>query len=245
MHLKRPSHFAADKFAFFPMNNFLPPQADLKYLKITLLSVTAFLTIRYFLSYKRHEQVKKGSFVDWEEIEHDGEIIQEQLSRNYLFFGNEPMDKIRKSFVVIVGLGGVGSHAAVMLARSGIEHIRLIDFDQVTLSSLNRHASATRKDVGISKVLAIKNHLTEIVPHAKIEAFQQLFEINAADDLLSGKPDFVLDCIDNLETKVDLIAYCLRNNIKILASMGAGAKSDPSRIQIADLNDTFEDPLAK
>jgi tRNA threonylcarbamoyladenosine dehydratase len=228
-----------------PMSSFSISQSDAKYLKIAVLSITAFFTVRYFLKYKRHDHIKKSSIVDWDEIENDQEIVQEQLSRNYLFFGDESMDKIRKSFVVIVGLGGVGSHAAVMLARSGVEHIRLIDFDQVTLSSLNRHASATRKDVGISKVLAIKNHLTEIVPHAKIEAFQQLFDINTAQNLLSGKPDFVLDCIDNLETKVDLIAYCLQNKIKILASMGAGAKSDPSRIQIADLSDTFEDPLAK
>lgn len=132
-----------------------------------------------------------------------------------------------------------------MLVRAGVERVRLIDFDQVTLSSLNRHAVATRADVGISKVQAMKNHLLEIVPHAEIDARPQMFSIDFADDLLKGSPDFVLDCIDNLETKIQLIAYCCKHNLKVVASMGAGAKCDPSRVQLADISETYEDPLAK
>jgi tRNA A37 threonylcarbamoyladenosine dehydratase len=132
-----------------------------------------------------------------------------------------------------------------MLVRAGVENIRLIDFDQVTLSSLNRHAVATRADVGIPKVTVMKNHLLSTVPHAKIDSIVKLFRAEDAKELLNGNPDYVLDCIDHLPTKVELIEYCVKNKLKVISSMGAGAKADPSRIQIAGMNDTFEDPLAR
>ncbi|KND03762.1 uncharacterized protein SPPG_01218 [Spizellomyces punctatus DAOM BR117] len=175
----------------------------------------------------------------------DEGLIREQLARNYAFLGEEGVAKIRSSFVIVVGLGGVGSHAAHMLLRSGVEHLRLIDFDQVTLSSLNRHAVATQADVGTPKSTCLKKHFLDIAPHAKIDACMELFNIAAAPELLSGNPDYVLDCIDNLNTKMDLIKYCVDSKIRIISSMGAGAKADPSRIQIADISETFEDPLAR
>ncbi|TPX50448.1 hypothetical protein SeMB42_g02252 [Synchytrium endobioticum] len=172
-------------------------------------------------------------------------LIREQLTRNYSFLGDERMFKIRKSFVIVVGLGGVGSHAAHMLVRSGVERIRLIDFDQVTLSSLNRHAVAIQSDVGMPKATCMKSHLLDIAPHAHIDTRIERFSSDTADTLLSGNPDYVLDCIDNIDTKVELIRYCVTRNLKIVASMGAGAKSDASRVQIADISDTQEDPLAR
>ncbi|KAI9316942.1 hypothetical protein DFJ73DRAFT_635816 [Zopfochytrium polystomum] len=173
------------------------------------------------------------------------ELIREQLSRNYAFFGEEAMKKVRGSFVVVVGVGGVGSHAAHMLMRSGVERIRVIDFDQVTLSSLNRHAVARHSDVGTPKVSCLAKHCREIAPHVSVEVVMELFNLQSAPRLLAGNPDYVLDCIDNIQTKVELIDYCVKNGIRVLASMGAGAKADPSRIQIADISDTFEDPLAR
>ena len=183
-------------------------------------------------------RVKKESHIDWDSFQvtpsmidthkpaekyqsaEYQELVREQLSRNALFLGPEGLEKVRGAFVVVVGLGGVGSHAAHMLVRAGVEKIRLIDFDQVTLSSLNRHAVATRADVGIPKVRAMKQHLLEIVPHSDIQDVVELFNIDVASKLLEGNPDFVLDCIDNLETKIQLIAYCRNHNIKIIASMG-------------------------
>jgi tRNA A37 threonylcarbamoyladenosine dehydratase len=126
-----------------------------------------------------------------------------------------------------------------MLLRSGVQHIRLIDFDQVTLSSLNRHAVATRADVGLAKVEAMKRRLLDILPQANIESCNTLFDKDSASDLLSGNPDFVLDCIDNVNTKVDLLEACVVRGIKVLSSMGSGAKADPTRIQIADISETF------
>ncbi|TPX36178.1 hypothetical protein SmJEL517_g01442 [Synchytrium microbalum] len=170
-------------------------------------------------------------------------LIREQLTRNYSFLGEDRMAKVRKSFVVVIGLGG--SHAAHMLVRSGVERIRLVDFDQVTLSSLNRNAVATQSDVGMPKATCMKSHLLDIAPHAYIDTRIELFSSATAETLLSGNPDYVLDCIDNIDTKVELIHYCMTNNIKIVSSMGAGAKSDASRVQIADISDTQEDPLAR
>jgi len=172
-------------------------------------------------------------------------LMKEQLSRNYAFLGEEGMNKLNDAFVIVVGAGGVGSWAAYMLLRSGVRRIRIIDFDQVTLSSLNRHAVAVRVDVGTPKVNAIKKHLLEVNPSAVIEPLVEMFNEDNASRLLSGSPDFVLDCIDNTQTKLQLLKYCKENSLKVISSMGSGAKADPSRIQIADISETFEDPLAR
>ncbi|KAI8619626.1 hypothetical protein BC830DRAFT_1103319 [Chytriomyces sp. MP71] len=173
------------------------------------------------------------------------ELVREQLSRNYSFLGEEGVAAVRASFVIVVGLGGVGSHAAHMLVRSGVQRIRIIDFDQVSLSSLNRHAVAIHEDVGTSKSGCLKKHFRNIAPQAEVEPIVELFSIDVADRLLSGNPDYVLDCIDNLNTKIDLLKYCHEHKLPVISSMGAGAKADPSRIQIADISDTSEDPLAR
>ncbi|KAL1916916.1 uncharacterized protein VTP21DRAFT_5113 [Calcarisporiella thermophila] len=173
------------------------------------------------------------------------DLIREQLSRNISFLGEEGMQKLRGAFVVVVGAGGVGSWAALMLARSGIGKLRLVDFDQVTLSSLNRHAVATRADVGIPKVEALQKRIAEIAPFVSIEARVELFNKNNAEDIFSGNPDYIIDAIDNIDTKLDLIKYCYDHKLTVISSMGAGAKADPSRIQITDISETLEDPLAR
>ncbi|KAJ2800889.1 hypothetical protein H4R21_003001 [Coemansia helicoidea] len=172
-------------------------------------------------------------------------LVREQLARHYAFLGEDGMAKVRGSFVVVVGAGGVGSWAALMLLRSGVQRIRVVDFDQVTLSSLNRHAAATRANVGIPKVEALRLSFREIAPHARVDARVALFSAETARDLLAGEPDFVLDCIDNMDTKVGLLSYCHEHGIRVISAMGAGMKADPSRVQIADIGDTFEDPLSR
>lgn len=145
----------------------------------------------------------------------------------------------------MVGLGGVGSHCAHMLCRSGVGKLRIIDFDQVTLSSLNRHAVASLEDVGKSKAQVLREKLLSIVPWCNIEAFAEMFIMSQADVLLADKPDFVIDCIDDINTKAELIAYCQLHNLPVITSMGAGGKSDPTRIRIAALSDCINDPLAQ
>ncbi|TFY69591.1 hypothetical protein EVG20_g3087 [Dentipellis fragilis] len=176
---------------------------------------------------------------------YDEELVREQLARNYAFLGEESMKKVRNGKVVIVGCGGVGSWAAVMLARSGVSSIRLVDFDYVALSSLNRHATATLADVGTPKVHCVANALRQIARFVDVDARVELWRDDEdGADLLDGV-DWVIDAIDNIGTKVDLLKYCVQHNIKVFSSMGAGAKTDPTRIQIADLSQTLYDPLAR
>lgn len=175
----------------------------------------------------------------------DESLIREQLSRNYSFLGEEGMTAIRNAFVIVVGAGGVGSWASLMLLRSGVSKLRLIDFDQVSLSSLNRHACATLEDVGRPKVVCCAEKFAQIAPWAKLEAWVELFRGDEAERLLGGNPTYVVDAIDNIDTKVELLRFCAERKIKVISSMGAGAKSDPSRIQISDISVTSEDPLAR
>ena len=175
---------------------------------------------------------------------YDPNIKEELTTRVRSFFGDEKFKILENKFVVVVGLGGVGSHAASMLVRSGIRRIRVIDFDQVTLSSLNRHAVANLGDVGVSKVEAVRRHFQSIVPWCQVEAIAEMFHAENAAELLHGNPDYVLDCIDDVKTKAELLSYCSLNNIKVLTSMGAGGKSDPTRLRIGTLADCVKDPLA-
>jgi tRNA threonylcarbamoyladenosine dehydratase len=125
----------------------------------------------------------------------------------------------------------------------------LIDFDQVTLSSLNRHAVATLADVGTPKVQAIRKRLEAITPWVHFDCRNELFSATSAKSQLSPlhgqNADYVIDAIDNIDSKVALLHYCYSNNIRVVSSMGAGAKSDPTRIFIGDISATTDDPLSK
>ncbi|KAG1474373.1 hypothetical protein G6F56_000397 [Rhizopus delemar] len=112
--------------------------------------------------------------------------IEAQLSKTTEFLGKKGARKVRESYVIVVGAGGVGSWAALMLLRAGVKHIRVIDFDQVTLSSLNRHAVATLEDVGTPKVRCIKKHFNEIAPFVKVDDCIDLLNADNVDDLLGG-----------------------------------------------------------
>lgn len=180
----------------------------------------------------------------------DEELILEQLARNRVFLTPEGLTRLRQSFVVVVGCGGVGSHCVAALARSGVSNIRLIDFDQVTLSSLNRHAVATLADVGTSKVHCLQRRLIAIAPWVKFDLQQEKFEAAVADRILGPwengrRPDFIVDAIDNIETKVELLKYCYDNKLPVISAMGAGCKSDPTRIVVGDIGASRDDGLSR
>lgn len=182
------------------------------------------------------------------------EIRSEQLSRNALYFGEKGMRNIESASVLVVGVGGVGSHTAHMLARAGIGYLRLVDFDQVTLSSLNRHACATLEDVGVPKVYAIKKFLEKICPDKtmlRIDARVQMYTGDPEKDIdLMECPnstkswDVIIDAIDDVPTKANLLAYCVKNKIRAISCMGAGGKSDVTRLHISDIRAASRDPLA-
>lgn len=179
--------------------------------------------------------------------EYDDNLFREQLARNYAFLGEEGMEKLKQQYFVVVGAGGVGSWVVTMLVRSGCRRIRIIDFDQVSLSSLNRHSCAQLSDVGTPKVDCLKQHLLEIAPWCQIEAINELWDKENAERLLfdAGEPTLIVDCIDNIDTKVDLLEYAYKRKIEVISSMGASTKSDPTRINVSDFTMTEEDPLAR
>jgi tRNA A37 threonylcarbamoyladenosine dehydratase len=191
---------------------------------------------------------------------YDPELIAEQLARTAVFLGEVGLQKLRNSFVVVVGLGGVGSHAAASLARSGVGRLRVVDFDQVTLSSLNRHAVAGLGDVGESKVEGFRRWGEGVAPWVRVDARRELcsgenvgallgeWDEEAEGGVREGegrKPDYVVDAIDNVDSKVELLLYCFQHGIKVVSAMGAGCKSDPTRICVGDISQSIEDPLSK
>jgi len=132
-----------------------------------------------------------------------------------------------------------------MLLRAGVGRLRLVDFDQVTLSSLNRHATATRADVGTPKAAALAAAFRGIMPEAAVEPRVAMFTAESAADLLAGPVAYVIDAIDNIGTKVDLLRACAARGLPVVCAAGAGAKADPTRVRLADLASTARDPLAR
>lgn len=217
---------------------------------ITTSLVTAFVVegVRYLITTRNNAPAARYKSKTSPKTEYPEELIEEQLARNIAFLGKQGVDNVRSQNIVIVGAGGVGSWVATMLVRSGVGKIRIIDFDQVTLSSLNRHAVANLQDVGISKVQCLKNHLTQIAPWVQIDVKNQLWNMESADELIFGDnfhPTYIVDCIDNIDTKVDLLTYCCEHGLLVVSSGGAACKSDPSRINIGDISKTEEDPLTR
>ncbi|KAL2621669.1 hypothetical protein R1flu_001874 [Riccia fluitans] len=206
-----------------------------------------FCTIQEGLQCQQYEEIQKRRSLDTSpDLDFiTDDITSEQFTRNTQFYGEEGQKKVHEAMVIVIGLGGVGSHAATMLLRAGVAKLRLIDFDQVSLSSLNRHAVATRADVGTPKALCLQNHFKEIFPECDIDARVQMFDPSTAEEILSGSPDFVLDCIDNIDTKIALLAECVRRGLKVLSATGAGARADPTRIRVADISESSVDPLSR
>ncbi|KAI9492120.1 hypothetical protein BDB00DRAFT_883607 [Zychaea mexicana] len=175
----------------------------------------------------------------------DETLIDEQLARNIAFLGKEGVQRVRQAFVIVVGVGSVGSWVALMLLRSGVQHLRLIDPKRLNRRNMAYHAVANLEDVGMAKVQVLRKHFREIAPFSKVECCTERLLPTNMDTLLGGQPAYVVDTMDNVDEKLALAQYCHEHNIKLITSMSAGAKADPTRIQISDVSDTFEDPLAR
>ena len=179
--------------------------------------------------------------------QYDEQFIRQSLKNNVEFLGEDTIEKLSNQYVVVVGAGGVGSWVVHSLVRSGCRKIRVVDFDQVSLSSLNRHSCAILNDVGTPKVECLRRHMREIAPWCEIDPINELWTLQNGERLTlgNGTPDFIVDCIDNIDTKVDLLEFAYNHGIKVISSMGASAKSDPTKLNVGDLATTEEDPLAR
>lgn len=154
------------------------------------------------------------------------------FKRTELLLGNDIMDVIANTKVIIFGVGGVGSWCAESLVRSGIRHITLVDSDRICVTNINRQLMATFKTVGQVKVDALKNRLLEINPKAEITTHQQIYSAETADFFHLEAYDFIIDAIDSLENKVHLIRRACETDATFFSSMGAALKMDPLKIQV-------------
>ncbi len=159
--------------------------------------------------------------------------------------GEPGLHALMASRVVVFGMGGVGSFAAESLTRSGVGALALVDFDDVCVTNSNRQLHALKGNVGKSKVAVMADRLRLVSPTARIEAIPRFYEAGAADELLAGRVDFVVDAIDSLGAKAHLLATCRARGMPVVSSMGAAARLDPTRIRSGDLSDTEMCPFAR
>lgn len=159
------------------------------------------------------------------------------LSRVWLFLGPEKLAKLQKARVAIFGLGAVGSFATEALARSGIGYLRLIDFDLVKHSNINRQLYALHSTLGKSKVELAKQRILDIAPQTTVETYSLLYSNKTIEPVLDGNLDFVIDAIDSVNPKFGLIQSAVQRKIPIVSAMGAACKFDPSQVRCSDISE--------
>jgi len=165
--------------------------------------------------------------------------------RTELLIGLEGIERLKNSKIAVFGVGGVGSYAVEALARCGVGKIVLIDYDKICITNVNRQVHATSTTIGEIKVKAMKNRILDINPDAEVVIFNEKYISESANKLLSDDYDYVIDAIDMVSSKIDLIVKCKERGIKIISSMGAGNKMDPTKFEVADIFKTETCPLAR
>ena len=168
-----------------------------------------------------------------------------QFSRTQLLLGGEAMKKLSESRVAVFGVGGVGGYACEALVRSGVGHFDLIDDDKVCLTNLNRQIIATRKTVGKYKTDVMKERMLEINPEVDVTIHKCFFLPENADEFPFEEYDYVVDAVDTVTAKIELVMKAKEMKVPIISSMGAGNKLDPSAFRVADIYKTKMCPLAK
>ena len=169
----------------------------------------------------------------------------EWLERTSLLLGDEKLKKLQNANVLVVGLGGVGAYAAEMIARSGVGRMTIADADTVSPTNINRQLIALHSTIGKEKSELMADRLRDINPEIGLTVVNRFIKDDETDALLdSDKFDYVVDAIDTLSPKLALIKGCLDRNIPLVSSMGAGAKTDPTKMEICDIAKTHHCPLA-
>lgn len=166
--------------------------------------------------------------------------------RTQLLLGDEKMERLRSAHVLVVGLGGVGAYAAEMLCRAGVGRMTIVDADMVQLTNINRQLPALHSTQGMKKVEVLETRYKDINPVLDLRVLPIFLKDENIPELLDAESyDFVVDAIDTLAPKCHLIAEALKRHIKIISSMGAGAKSDITQVRFADIGDTYHCGLSK
>ena len=170
--------------------------------------------------------------------------MQDQFSRTELIIGKEGIEKLKDSKVAIFGLGGVGSYVLEACVRAGIGNFILVDKDEVDITNLNRQIITTRKTIGKPKVEVAKERILEINPEANVEIYQEFF-MPETKGILDESIDYIVDAVDTVTAKIELVVRANRLNIPIISCMGTGNKLDPTKFEVADIYKTSVCPLAK
>lgn len=168
-----------------------------------------------------------------------------QFSRTELLFGKDAMERLASSRVAVFGIGGVGGYVCEALVRSGVGAFDLIDDDKVCLTNLNRQLIATRKTVGKYKAEVMRERILDINPHAEVNIHKCFFLPENAEGFAFDQYDYVVDAVDTVTAKLELVMKCQEMNVPIISCMGAGNKLDPTAFRVSDIYKTRVDPLAR
>ena len=168
-----------------------------------------------------------------------------QFSRTELLFGKDAMERLYHARVAVFGIGGVGGYTVEALARSGVGTLDLIDDDRICLTNLNRQILATRKTVGKCKVDVAKERILEINPNAVVNLYKTFYAPQTAEQFDFSQYDYVVDAIDTVTGKLELVEQAQRAGVPIISCMGAGNKLDPTAFEVADIYETSICPLAR
>jgi len=171
--------------------------------------------------------------------------MEDRFTRTKLLLGEDALTKLSHSRVAVFGVGGVGSYVVEALARSGVGHFLLVDNDTVSVSNINRQLHALTSTVGQYKTKLMADRIKLINPDAVVETIEDFYLPETRDKFLSGDIDYIVDAIDTVTAKLDLVMQAHERNIPIISSMGAGNKLDPTKFQVADIYKTSVCPLAR
>ena len=171
--------------------------------------------------------------------------MDERFSRTVRVIGEDKMNIIKNSSVIVFGLGGVGSAAAEALARAGVGTLGIVDKDVVDVTNINRQLIATDKTVGQSKTDAVAERLLTINPKLNIHKYNLFYLPETADNIDLSQYDFILDCIDNVTAKIELVVRARESGVNIISSMGTGNKLHPEMLELSDISKTSVCPLAR
>lgn len=171
--------------------------------------------------------------------------MKEWLQRNITLFGKDKVEYLGNTKVIILGVGGVGSYVAESLARSNIGTLILVDKDIIDITNINRQIHALHSTIGKDKVTVMKERILDINPKCNVITHKVFIDKENITNLITDDIDFVVDAIDTITSKYEVIKYCLSNDIKIISAMGAGNKYDPTKFKLSDISKTKYDPIAK
>ena len=165
--------------------------------------------------------------------------------RAELLFKTEGLEKLKNANVLVVGMGGVGSFAAEFVARAGVGKMTIVDGDVVDITNINRQLPALHSTVGLPKVQLMAARLMDINPELELKVIQEFLSPERANEIVTDEYDYVMDCIDSVTPKLNLILAAKRKKIKIISNMGAGGKFEASKVCVKDISKTDYCPLAK